>query len=229
MLGCVSARRKFRGILEPDGTSLNWTVVRVPFDPATAWPQRQRRRVRGTINGFSFRTSLFQARDGRCILLVNKQMQKGAGVTLGSLAEVVLEPDLEMRIVATPPELEKLLRRHRALKKWHDQLSASIRKWIAETVAQPKSPAVRASRAERMAEQMMLAMEGERVLPPLLEAAFQRQPRARAGWKAMTSIQRRGHLLGIFHYQSPESREKRARKAVDEALRIAAKRQQQNP
>jgi hypothetical protein len=34
-------------------------------------------------------------------------------------------------------------------------------------------------------------------------------------------VQRRGHLLGIFYYQSPEARERRAQKAVDEALRVA--------
>jgi hypothetical protein len=34
-------------------------------------------------------------------------------------------------------------------------------------------------------------------------------------------VQRRGHLLGIFYYQSPESRQKRTDKAVAEALKIA--------
>jgi uncharacterized protein YdeI (YjbR/CyaY-like superfamily) len=70
---------------------------------------------------------------------------------------------------------------------------------------------------------MMLAIEGERVTPPILEAAFHRHPRARDGWKAMTPIQRRGHLMGIFYYQSPESRQKRAQKAIEDALRAAKK------
>jgi uncharacterized protein YdeI (YjbR/CyaY-like superfamily) len=72
-----------------------------------------------------------------------------------------------------------------------------------------------------MAERMMLAMEGERELPPILQMQFTRYPKARAGWEMMTPVQRRGHLLGIFYYQSPESREKRARKSIDEALKIA--------
>ena len=37
----------------------------------------------------------------------------------------------------------------------------------------------------------------------------------------MTPRQRRGHLLGIFYYQGPEARERRAQKAVAEALRVA--------
>jgi uncharacterized protein YdeI (YjbR/CyaY-like superfamily) len=217
----VSARRKFEGTLRPDGTGLQWTVVTVPFDPTKVWAKRQRLRVRGTINGFAFRTSLFRERNGSYILLVNKKMQKGARVRLGAVAEVVLEPDLEERPQTTPAELEKLLRQDRALRKFYEQLSDSMRKAIVDQIEQPKSAEVRAGRAELWAERMMLAMEGQKVTPPILEAAFLRQPRAREGWRAMTPVQRRGHLMGIFYYQSPESRQKRAQKAIEEALQAA--------
>lgn len=219
----VGAKQKFRGLLEPDGTSLKWTIMRVPFDPTKVWPQRKKLRVCGTINGFGFRTSLFKARDGSYILLVNKKMQKEGRVRQGGVAEVVLEPDLEERVVGTPPELEKFLREDRGLRKWYGQLSDSYRKAFADRVTQVKSPESRRARAEQLAEMMLLAMEGERMLPPILEAAFLRQPAAREGWRSMTAVQRRGHLLGIFYYQSPESRQKRTQKAVDEARRIAAK------
>lgn len=215
----MSARKKFRGVLQPDGTALNWVIVKVPFDPAKAWPERNRLRVKGTINGFPFRTSLFGSANGGHVLLVNKQMQKGGGVQVGGLAEVVLEPDLEERESATPPELEKLLKRDRALKKWFDGLSYSMRKYMEDAIRAPKSAEARARRAEQMAERMILAMEGERELPPILQVAFRRQPRALEGWKAMTPVQRRGHLLGIFYYQSPEARQKRADKAVAEAVK----------
>jgi uncharacterized protein YdeI (YjbR/CyaY-like superfamily) len=225
----VNKRQKFSAVLAPDGTGLRWTIVRLPFDPTAVWKERNRLRVRGSINGFAFRTSLFKVRDGGYLLLINRRMQKGAGVTLGSLAEIVLEPDTEERTVSTPPELEKILRQDRALQKWHDALSHSMRKAIADAVAEPRSAEARVGRAELWAERMLLAVEGERVTPPILEAAFLRQPKARAGWEAMTPIQRRGHLLGIFYYQSPESRQKRAQKAIDEALRAAAKKRPPAP
>lgn len=240
MLLGVGAKKKFEGVLRPDGTGLMWTVITVPFDPKKVWQQRKGLRVRGTIRGvraaegkagsmrgtagaFAFRTSLFRARDGGFILLVNKQMQKGAGVTLGSVAEVLLEPDLEERPAATPPELDKLLRQSRGLKRFHDGLSGSMRKAIGALVLQPRSAEARVGRAELWAERMMLAMEGERITPPILEAAFQRRPKAREGWRAMTPVQRRNQLLAIFYYQSPESRQKRAQKAIEEAMRIAGK------
>lgn len=220
----VGLRQKFQGVLQRDGTSLGWTIVRVPFEPVEVWPRRKGLRVRGTVNGIAVRTSLFRTRDGGCILLVNKQTQKRAGITLGSVAEVVLEPDTEERPApGAPVELEKLLRQDRALGKWHDALSPSIRKYIADGINQPKSADARVGRAELAAERMMLAMEGERVTPPILEAMFNRNPRARAGWRGMTPIQRRGHLLGIFYYQSPGSRQKRAQQAIDAALRVVEK------
>ncbi|MGA8528450.1 MAG: YdeI/OmpD-associated family protein [Acidobacteriaceae bacterium] len=223
MLAGMAARQRFNGVLERDGTSLGWTIVRVPFDPCEVWPERNRLRVKGTINGFAFRTSLFRMQTGTFFLLVNKPMQKGGGVTLGSLANVVLEPDLEERPVETPPELERFLREDRTLRKWHGALSPSSRKWIADWIAQPKSADTRARRAEQMAERMLLTMEGERIAPPILEAAFQRAPRAREAWRGLTPNQRRGHLLGIFYYQSPEGRQKRTQKAIEEALRMAEK------
>jgi uncharacterized protein YdeI (YjbR/CyaY-like superfamily) len=217
----VGTQKKFRGVLQPDNTALKWVIVEVPFDPAKAWPKRNRMRVKGTINGFPFRTSLFgSAKDGH-ILLVNKQMQKGAKVGIGGLAEIALEPDFEERPQTVPPELEKLLKQDRALKKFFEQLSPSARKYIGAAVDAGKSPEARTRSAEQMAERMMLAMEGEREIPPILQVAFRRQPKALAGWQAMTHAQRRGHLLGIFYYQSPESRQKRADKAVADALQVA--------
>jgi uncharacterized protein YdeI (YjbR/CyaY-like superfamily) len=217
----MNPTKKFRGVLEPDNTNLKWTIVKLPFDPTKAWPTRNRLRVRGTINGFNFRTSLFGSARGGYYLLVNKEMQKGAGAGLGSMAEIALEPDLEERTTSVPPELAKLLRQYSALRKWYEQLSPSAHANIARTINGPKSPEARLRRAEQIVERLMLAMEGERELPPILQAEFARRPQARSAWNALTPVQRRGHLLGIFYYQGPEAREKRARKAVDEALNAA--------
>jgi uncharacterized protein YdeI (YjbR/CyaY-like superfamily) len=217
----VNTRKKFRGLLEPDHTALKWVIVKVPFDATKAWPARNRLRVKGTINGFAFRTSLFGSAQGGHVLLVNKQMQKGAKAAVGAMAEIVLEPDLEERTATVPPELAKLLKQDHALQKWFEQLNYSARRNLASHITEPKNPEVRAHRAEQLVERMMLAMEAERETPPILQVAFRKQPLARAGWEAMTPVQRRSHLLGIFGYKSPESRQRRTDKAVNEALKIA--------
>jgi uncharacterized protein YdeI (YjbR/CyaY-like superfamily) len=217
----MSTRQRFRSLLKPDGTNLKWVIAQVPFSPAKVWKTRQGMRVKGTINGFAFRSSLFGSAEKGYVVLVNKTMQKGARAYAGEMAEFTLEPDLEERSATVPPELAKLLKQERAIGRWFAALSYSIRKFICDTVSQPKSAEARQRRAEQMAERMMLAMEGEQTLPPILQVAFRRAPRAQAGWEAMTPVQRRAHLLGIFYYQSPEARERRAQKAVEEALRVA--------
>lgn len=215
----MSTQKKFRAVLERDNTPLQWVIAKLPFDPAKAWPTRNRMRVKGTINGFAFRTSLFGSAKGGHVLLVNKKMQAGASAALGSTVKIELEPDFDERPLTIPPELDKLLKQDRALRAWFEKLSTSRHKYLADRINACKGTAARLRCAERQVEILMLAMEGERELPPILQVAFRRQPQALAGWQAMTPAQRRGHLLGIFYYQSPESRQKRANQAVAEALK----------
>jgi uncharacterized protein YdeI (YjbR/CyaY-like superfamily) len=220
-LARMSTRQRFRSLLIPDGTNLKWVIAHIPFSPAKVWKTRNRMRVKGTINGFAFRSSLFGSAEKGYVILVNKTMQKNGQAHAGEMAEFTLEPDLEERSATVPPELAKLLKQDRALAQWFAALSYSYRKFIGDTIREPKSAEARQRRAEQMVERMMLAMEGEHTLPPILQVAFRRAPQARIGWESMTPVQRRGHLLGIFYYQSPEARERRAQKAIDEALRVA--------
>ena len=229
----MSTRQRFRALLKPDGTNLKWVIAPVPFQPAEAWKTRNRLRVKGAINGFPFRTSLFGSAAKGYVILVNKTMQKRAQACAGEMAEFTLEPDLEERAVTAPPELAKLFKQDRALAKWFQALSYSYRKSFCDGIREPKSAEARLRRAEQLVEQMLLAMEGETMLPPILQVAFRRMPRAHAAWAAMTPVQRRAQLLGIFYYQSPEARERRAQKAVEEALRLyqgkSAKRRSSSP
>lgn len=219
-----SARKSFTALLEPDGTRLRWVIARVPFDIAKCWPVRRGRRVRGEIEGFAFRTSLFpDPRGSGHILLVNKKMQAEAQAKPGSRVRIVLEPDLEEREAAISPEFGRILRANRRLSRWFDRLSPSMRREIGKWTGEPKSAATRLKRAEKMAERLFLTMEGEEEPPPVLRAVFERQPLARQGWFALTAAQRRRHLLGIFYYESLEARVRRAAQAVEDALRAARK------
>jgi uncharacterized protein YdeI (YjbR/CyaY-like superfamily) len=220
---CMAGQvKRFRAVLEPLPGGLGWVVARVPFDVATAWKKMVRLRVKVETGGEVFRTSLFvDSTHAGHFVLVNKKMQNAAGVRLGGMIDLAVEPDLEERETEAPAELEKLFKKEKALAKWYAKLSDSIRRDIARTVMDVKSPEARERRAEQMAERMLLAMEGEKTLPPILDVAFRKRPAARKGWEAMTEVQRRGHLLGVFYYQSPEAREKRAGKVVEDCLRIA--------
>jgi uncharacterized protein YdeI (YjbR/CyaY-like superfamily) len=204
-------------------SNLGWIIVWIPFNVHKIWGSRGRLKVRGEINGFAFRTSLFPTRKGEHFLLVNKKMQEGGGATEGSTAEFWLEPDTEERIVAVPAELKRFLSEDRLFRAWFGTFNYSTRKWIADWISQPKSAASRVRRAEQVAEQLLSAMEAERELPPALKLAFSRDPRALDGWNLMSPSHRRGLLIAIFYYRSPDSRARRVEKVLEEAIALAEK------
>ena len=219
-----SAAKRFRAVLEPLQGGLGWVVARVPFDVEEAWKKMVRLRVKVEIGGEVFRTSLFpeSQRDGHFVL-VNKKMQKAAGAGIGAMVDFTIAPDLDERTPTVPTELVKLLKTQKRLAKWYEGLSEPTRWEIAKWIDGVKSAEARQRRTEQIAERLMLTMEGEKELPPVLEAAFRRTPTARKGWEAMTEGKRRSNLMAVFYYQSPEAREKRVRKLVEECVDAAKK------
>lgn len=216
--------KSFQATLESSNSRLHWVIVRIPFDAAKLWGARGQLRVRGEVNGFAFRTSLFPTGTGRHVLLVNKRMQAGAEVRAGGTAHFRLEPDTEERIIAVPPALLRAISEDRALVRWFGQLNYSMRKWIVDRATEVKSPEARERRASQIAEQLLAAMEAERELPPILRAAFARNARAFEGWKQMSPSHRRQQLLAIFYYRNPEAQARRLHKVVQAAVEFMEKR-----
>ena len=219
----ASRSRSFKAPLVRLRSNLGWIVVHVPLDVAKVWGTRGRLKVKGEINGFQFRTSLFPTREGRHFVLVNKKMQKGSHAYEGTIARFRLEPDTDERTVSIPSELKRVLAEERALLKWFEKLNYSTQKWITDWVTGVKSTEARIRRSEQVAEQLLSTMEAEIELPPMIQLAFARNPRAHAGWEQMSTLRRRGLLLAIFYYRNPESRAKRLQKVVEEAAALAEK------
>src|ERR1700687_5319537 len=151
------ASERFEARLERLRSRLNWIVIHLPFDAIQVWGLRGQIKVKGEINGFAFRTSLFPTREGRHFLLVNKQMQKGARAIEGSIARFQMDLDSEERTVTIPDELKRILSQGlpseaRALRRWYDELNHSTSNDIAKWVNDPNSAEARVRRAEQIAE-----------------------------------------------------------------------------
>jgi uncharacterized protein YdeI (YjbR/CyaY-like superfamily) len=213
--------KTFRATLERSRSALGWVIAHIPFDAAKVWGKRGQIRVKGDINGFPLRTSLFPDGKGAHFLLVNKEMQAGGKTSAGLAASFRLEPDTEERVVTMPLELERALGEVRTLRRWFDQLSPSARRDICRFVLGVKSAAARVRRADQMAERLLATMEAERELPPVLRLAFARDPGAYRGWKRMPPLRRRAHLFGIFYYRTPEGQQKRVAKLIADAYEYA--------
>jgi len=201
--------------------NLGWVIARVPFRVEKVWGARGMFRVKGEINGFGFRKSLFPTKRGEHFLLVNNAMQKGAGVRAGMRAEFRLEPDTEKRVVQIPPELKRFLAEDALLRRWFEKLNFSTRYEIGRFVGEPKNAATREKRGEQMAERLLAVMDAEQELPPALQRAFAENPRAHEGWQMMAPSQKRGHLFGIFYYRAPGARERRIERVMADAAAVA--------
>jgi uncharacterized protein YdeI (YjbR/CyaY-like superfamily) len=215
--------KSFKATLERIPSRLNWVIIRIPFDVSKVWGTRAKVRVKGEINGFAFRSSVFPTSKGYHCMLVKRSMQTGANAAPGETAQFRLLPDTAERVAIVPAELHRILNEDRSFRRWFDQLSFSMRKWICDWVTNVKSPEARVRRAEQVAEQLLSTMEAELDLPPILKRAFASDPRAYQGWQSMTPLQRRGHLLGIFYYRSPEARDRRIAKMLEDALAFAGR------
>ena len=207
----------FRALLERGDKALGWTIARVPFDPAAAWPEMIRLRVKGKMNGAAFRTSFFADPRGGYYLLVNHTLQRDGHATLGDTAEFRVEPDMEPRPAELPEELAALLEEEPGLREWYDSLSEYTRREIGKWCLGVKGEEARLRRALQMAERLLSTMEAERELPPAIQLAFRKRPKAKAGWALMTEAQRRAELMGVFYYQTPDARERRILKLCDAA------------
>jgi hypothetical protein len=101
MEDCMAKR--FRVVLEKDPNSIA-TGITIPFDVQKIFGTRARVPVRGTINGFPFRSSIFpMGKDGCHMMAVNRGMREGAKATAGDLVSVVMERDNEPRVARLRP------------------------------------------------------------------------------------------------------------------------------
>jgi uncharacterized protein YdeI (YjbR/CyaY-like superfamily) len=221
---------KFRAKVKALEGALGWRIVDVPFDVKKAFGAAGRVPVKGTVNDFAFRTSLFPRKDGKHFLLLNKKMQKAADAgNIGDAVNVEIDIDKEKRTVAIPPLLKKALSEEEGLLQFFNKLPYSYKKWMSDSVLEPKSEASQRNRAEKIAVHIFECMDAEeswatrRELPPILTQALQHNPKAKKGWELLPPSHRRSHFFGIFSSQNPETRAKRVEKAVKMMVEYAEK------
>ena len=64
--------------------------VYVPINIVEAFGTRSRLAVKGAINGFPFRSSIFPMGGGKFYMVVNREMREGAKVKAGDTVELIV-------------------------------------------------------------------------------------------------------------------------------------------
>ncbi len=120
-------------------------AITPPFDVAEAFATRARVAVRGTINGFPFRSSLMPM--GGCHMMpVRKSLRDGARVNPGDIVSVVMERDEAERTVDAPAALKKELAKNKTAQANWEKLSFTAKKEIALSITGAKQEETRTRR-----------------------------------------------------------------------------------
>jgi len=120
-------------------------ALSAPFDVEKTFGTRARVPVRGTINGFPFRSSLMPM--GGCHrMVVNKTLRDGAGVRAGDTVAVEMERDEEARTVDPPALLKRELANSKAVRANWEKQSFTNQKEMARSITEVKQEETRARR-----------------------------------------------------------------------------------
>ena len=134
----------------------------VPFDAEKVFGTRARVPVRGTVNGFPFRSSIFPTGQGTHYMVVNRETREGAKVKAGDTVSFVMERDEEPRVITPPPELARALSANKTAKAAWDKLSYTRRKEYARAVEEARRPETRARRVEKAVAELSAGAKSKR-------------------------------------------------------------------
>jgi hypothetical protein len=129
-----------------------------PGDLVATFGARGRVPVRGTINGFPYRSSLMPY-DGVHMMPVNKALREGAGAGPGDIVEVVMERDVEERTVEAPPQLKKELAKSKTAQANWEKMSFTNKKEMANCIREAKQEE---TRVRRLAKVVGILKSGEK-------------------------------------------------------------------
>src|ERR1700693_151303 len=166
------AAERFEARLERLRSRLNWIIIHLPFDASQVWGLRGQIKVKGEINGFAFRTSLFPTREGRHFLSEDRSLRRWHDElnhsTRNDIAKWIAEAksaearirraeQIAERLLAVmegerelPPILQVGFARHPRAREGWDGMSASRRRGHLFVIFYYRTPDAQARRIDKM-------------------------------------------------------------------------------
>jgi uncharacterized protein DUF1905/bacteriocin resistance YdeI/OmpD-like protein len=137
---------RFRTVIEQAGKTA--TGVHVPDDVVTDLGSGKRPKVRVTINGYTYRSSV-ASMGGRFMLGISAEVRERADVAGGDEVEVDIELDTEPRQVTVPADFEKALARDAKAARSFEGLSYSQKQRHVLSIEGAKTPETRQRRIDK--------------------------------------------------------------------------------
>lgn len=127
----------------------------LPPEASDALGHKGRVPVTGTLNTFPIKTSVFPTDDGGHFMMVPPDLQRLAGVSVGSNVKVVLQVARQPAKVEVPEDLQRALDGSEQAKKAFERLAFSHQREYVEWIEEAKRPETRARRIEKTVERLL--------------------------------------------------------------------------
>lgn len=147
-------KQEFDTLLIKPETVGTWTFFIIPFKVEEVFGMKNHVKVKGTINGVEFRSSLTPRGDGNHYMVVSKSLQEAAGITRGDLIHVVMEPDMDERMVEIPEVILNVFKENEEAGRTFEKLSYTRRKDFVEFIMDAKKESTREKRIAQMLEEI---------------------------------------------------------------------------
>ncbi|WP_345436080.1 YdeI/OmpD-associated family protein [Actinoallomurus vinaceus] len=142
---------RFRATVQSDGKTA--TGINVPDDVVEGLGGGKRARVKVTINGHAYSTTLGSMR-GVTKIPVSAEHRKAAGIAAGDEVDVEIELDDSPQELAVPADLADALRAEAEAQRFFDGLPPSHKKAYVTWIEQAKKAETRERRVARAVEKL---------------------------------------------------------------------------
>ena len=130
---------------------MNGGAIKPPLNVVEFFQRKGRVPVKGTINGFPFRSSLMNMGEGHQ-MVVNAQLRAGAKCKAGDTVDLVMELDEDERKVGVPSLMKTVIASEPKTKEAWSKLSFTHQKEWVRAVEDAKKPETREKRIAAMME-----------------------------------------------------------------------------
>ena len=141
----------FRTVIEQSGK--NTTGIRVPDDVVESLGAGKRPKVRVTINGATYRSSI-AVMGGVYMVGVSAENRALTSVSGGDEVDVTLEVDTKPRAVTVPEDFATALAADPTARAFYDTLSFSQQRWFVGGIEDAKTEATRQRRITKAVERL---------------------------------------------------------------------------
>lgn len=140
-------------LIRPEGVG-TWTYLNLPKQVSETFGTQGQVKVKGTVNGHPFRSTVMPHGNGTHYLVVGKDIRHQIHATQGDTVSVTVELDFASRQVEVPDDLEQALSMNAPAREAFDKLAYSHKKEYVNWIMSAKHENTRQRRIEKTLEML---------------------------------------------------------------------------